>query len=111
MARNFKNTARLSLITISILLFVLPLFAAAENGEEDNGLLRYVPYAVAVAIYLVSKKLSPKKGADGKPISKDVEDIMRSSLKTDPPNVGISSSNVNYGKYSKNYKPIEPKSW
>ena len=92
-------------------MFVLPLFAAAENGEEDNGLLRYIPYAVAVAIYLVSKKLSPKKGADGKPMQKTMRDNLNSSLKADPPNIGISSSTVDYSKYSKKYKPIEPKRW
>ena len=86
---------------ITILAFFPTMVFASENGESDGGIIRFLPYAAAVIIYLISSKLKPKKIND--------KNILSMPKTTNKREIGPQDTQINYSGYEKKYKPIEPK--
>lgn len=91
---------KIFMILVGCLLLMTSLFAV-ENEQTEGDLFKYIPYVVAVIIFLISSKLKPKKTeAESKPL------IQRNFKKTE---VGPKDTYVDCGTFKRDYKPIEPK--
>ena len=86
---------------ILFLFLVFPLFAG-EGKEEGDGFMRLIPYIIALAVYLLAHKAQKKNGSGAKPLDRMPREMGNRPITSSIPK-------VDYGKYTKKYKPIEPK--
>lgn len=92
---------RLSLLLFFLLIVFCVQAIAADEETESSSWVRYIPYAAAILIYLLSSKLKPKNIEEKKPLT--------GLLKRRSKEIGPTDTEITYEGYEKNYEPIEPK--
>lgn len=87
-------------IVFLLLVFCAQTFAADEESETAS-YFRYIPYAAAILIYILSSKLKPKNADEKKPFS--------GLLRKPRHEIGPNDTVIVYEGYERNYETIEPK--
>ncbi len=92
---------RLKLIIVFLLLVFCGQVFAGENEGNDLGFVKYIPYAIAIIIYILGSKLKPKGTEENKPFS--------GLIRKRKQEIGPKDTSIVYDGYERNYEPIEPK--